>query len=239
MLHFELSKLIQTIERPVAVGATVTQEGTPLVWNVAGGGVQPSTGVAGEIFAGVSFSQQMTPMQFPQYDSLTATAASSGANPTITLSNTPIAGTIRVVNVTTGTVQTAGTPATANQYSIAGNVITLNTGATGDTIMVSYRYAPTTAQVLAVQGNIPAGGSAGLLLNSSGVVLQGDVFTTEFDTSVDWTTVSEATPITLGANGLFTIGGTGTPLTGAYVVSLPTAGNTQYEGSLLGIHFSV
>lgn len=236
MLHFELSKLLQTIERPVAAGATVTQEGSALVWDAVNGGVKPSTGAAGEIFAGVSFSQQMTPLQFPQYDSLTATAPASG-QPTVTTSYTPLAGTIRVYDVTTGTVQTAGTPATtANQYSISGGVVTLNAAQAGHTIEVSYRYAPTTYQVLAIQGNIPPGGSSALTLNSTGVVIWGDVVTTEFDTSVDWTSVSESTPVTLGANGLFTIGGSGTPLTSAYVTQLPTSGSMQQGLSLLGLH---
>lgn len=241
MLHFELSKLINTIERPVATGATVTQEGSALVYNSVGGGVQPSTGVAGEIFAGVSFSQQMTPMQFPQYDALTATSpTASGTLPTLTTGNLPIAGTIRVVDVTTATTYAAGTPATtANTYSISGNTVTVPAAAAGHNFTVSYRFAPTTAQVLTVQGNIPPGGSSGLLLNSTGVVLQGDVATTEYDTSVDWTSVTRANPITLGANGLFTIGGSGTPLTSAYVTLIPASGTTQYGASLLGIHFSV
>lgn len=240
-MHFELSKLINTIERAVAVGSTVTQEGSALVYDSVHGGVKPSSGVAGEIFAGVSFSQQMTPMQFPQYDALTATSpTASGTLPTVTTGNTPIAGTIRVVDTTTGTTLTAGTPATqAGQYSISGNVVSVNAALAGHNISVSYRFAPTTAQVLSVQGNIPPGGSSGLLLNSTGVVIQGDVVTTEYDTSVDWTTVSASTPITLGANGLFTIGGSGTPLAGAYVTLLPSAGTTQYGASLLGIHFSV
>lgn len=235
LLHFELSKLFNTVERPVAKGATVTQEGSALVWNATGNGVQPSSGAAGEIFAGVSFSQQMTPLQFPEYDSLTATSPASG-QPTVTTGNLPIAGTIRVYDVTTGTLQTAGTPTTtANQYSIAGSVITLNAAAAGHVIQVSYRYAPTTAQVLSVQGNIPPGGSSGLLLNSTGVVLNGDVVTTEFDTSVDWTTVSATNPVTLGANGIFTIGGTGTALPGAFVTQLPTVGTMQAGASLLGL----
>ncbi len=238
MLHFELSKLFQTVERPVATGATVTQEGSALVWDAVNGGVKPSTGAAGEIFAGVSFSQQMTPLALPQVDSLTATSpAASGTAPTVTTSYTPVSGSLRVVDTTTNTVLAAGTPASnAGQYSIAGSVITLNSALAGHTIEAFYRYAPTTAQVLAVQGNIPPGGSSALLLNSTGVVIFGDVVTTEFDTSVDWTSVSESTPVTLGANGLFTIGGSGTALTGVYVTQLPTVGNNNYGAALLGLH---
>jgi len=235
MLLFQNSRIIQSTERPVAAGATVAAEGQALVNDTTGGvhGVKPSTGASGEIFVGVSIAQQLTPLYLPSIERATVTAGL-----TVTTLNTPVAGTLRVYNVTKAAVVAAGS--SAGQYGISGNVITVVTGGTtvaADVLEVSYRYSPTTLQARAIQGDIPAGGAASLTLNSVGVVLSGDVYTTEFDTSVDWTAANPA--IKVGANGLFTIGGSGATVPNAYIVKVPTFGSPNTGDSVLGIHFSV
>lgn len=235
MLLFQNSRIIQSTERPVAAGATVTAEGQALVATNVGGvfGVKPSTGAAGEIFAGVSLAQQLTPLYLPAVERLTVTAGL-----TVTVRSTPVGGTLRVYNVTKGAVVAAGVA--AGNYSIVGNVITVVAGgatAAADVLEVGYRYSPTTLEAKAIQGDIPAGGAASLTLNSVGAILQGDVYTTEFDTSVDWTAANPV--ITLGANGLFTIGGAGAVVPNAYIVKVPSAGSIATGDSVLGIHFSV
>jgi hypothetical protein len=229
MLRFELSKISDSMEKPVAAGATVTAEGQALV-AVAGGGVKPATGAAGEIFAGIAMAQQITPLALPKVERLIV-----AADNTVTLAGTPLASTLRVVRTDTGAALVAGTPGTnATDYSISGTVVTVNSALVGKTVEVAYRFAPTTLQVKAIQGDIPPGGAAALLLNSVGVVIKGDVVTTEFDTTADWSTVSASTPIKLAANGLFTIGGSGATVAGAYVTQLPSA-----ESPFLGIHINV
>lgn len=230
MLRFELSRIVDTTERSVATGSTVTAEGQALVQDVVNGGVKPSTGAANEIFVGVSMAQQLTMLAFPKVEDLI-----TAADNTVTMAALPLASTLLVVRTDTGAVLAAGVPAgDATKYSIAGGVITVNAALVGKTIRTSYRFAPTTLQAKVIQGDIPPGGAAALLLNRVGVVTKGEIFTTEFDTTVDWTTVTNATLITLGANGLFTIGGAGSGIKGAYVTQLPTA-----AAPFLGIHFSV
>ncbi len=77
------------------------------------------------------------------------TKTTAGATPTITLASTPLAGTLKVHLITTGTErdlgteQTAGTPAsTVNTYSITGKEITLNatSGVAGTKVFISYDY---------------------------------------------------------------------------------------------------
>lgn len=231
MLLFQDSKIVQSVEQPVVIGSTITAEGQALVAAYASGvyGVKPSTGAAGEQFVGVAFSQQMTPLYLPNFESLTVNATTYQ----VTLAYTPAAGTLRIVNAS-GTVQTAGDPTTtANTYSITGNVVTFHSGQAGVVMTISYRYSPTTVQARSVQGDIPAGGSAGLTLNSVGVVTQGSIVTSEYDTSVNWGT-GAAIIVTLGANGLFTIGGSGTVVPNAYVTKVPSAGDPY-----LGLHFAV
>lgn len=72
-----------------------------------------------------------------------------GATPTVTLASTPLAGSLKVYLVATGTErdlgveQTAGTPASVeNTYSITDKTITLNatTATSGVKVFVSYDY---------------------------------------------------------------------------------------------------
>lgn len=217
MILFPSSRILQSEERPVAIGSTVTAEGQALVADTTGGvfGVKPSTGGAGEKFMGVSLAQQLTLLYVPNIESLV-----QGVANTITLAHTPAAGTLRLVNATSTTLQTVGNPGTtANQYSISGLVITLNAAQVGNTYTATYRFSPTTVEARSIQGDIPAGGAAALTLGSVGVVKQGEIVTTEFDTTVDWTAANIV--VTLGAGGLFTIGGAGA-VTGAVVVEVPS-----------------
>lgn len=228
MLNFADSKIMQSTERPVATGYTVTAEGAALIQDAVNGGVRMTAGVSTEIFAGVSLSQQLTPLAFPRLEALTV----DGALYTVTLFGTPISGTLRVVNAA-GSALAAGTPTSdATKYSISGNVITVNSTLAATTITVSYRYVPTTVQAKYLQGDIPPGGAASLILDSVGLITSGDIVTSEFDTSVDWTSVNASTHIQLAAGGLFTVGGSGAVVPNSYVYKLPT---TSYNW--LGIRF--
>lgn len=219
MLYFPNTRILTSIEYSVAQGAQVNAEGTPLVGALTGGqfGVQPCAGVAGENFVGVSIAQQLTPLYLPFIDE-----GVPGSGLVLQLSNTPISGSMLVLDTTTGNTLTESAsagPAAGEYYFTSGaNQITVNSAQENDTIEVFYRYSPSTLQAQALQGMIPAGGSSSLLLNSVGVIIQGLIATTEWDTSVAW---AENTPITLGANGLFTQNGTGTKVNG-YVTQLPT-----------------
>lgn len=77
----------------------------------------------------------------PRTERLTAT---TGATPTITLASTPLAGTLKIHELLLerdfGTEQTAGTPATANQYSITGRVVTLHSTMSGKRFVASSEY---------------------------------------------------------------------------------------------------
>ncbi len=77
------------------------------------------------------------------------TLTTAGATPTITLASTPLAGSLKIYLIATGTErdlgveQTAGIPAsTVNTYSITDKTITLNatSGVAGTKVFVSYEY---------------------------------------------------------------------------------------------------
>lgn len=218
MLDLTRTRIARSVERPVAVGVTITDEGQPVVADSTGSvfGVKPCTNTAAEQFMGVSLSQQMTPLEFPKIEELTVSGL------VVTTAKTPLAGTIRVYNVTKAAVVTAG--GAAGNYGISGSTITIVTGGTTvntDVLRVSYRYAPTTLEARSLQGDIPPGGAASLTLGTIGVIEEGDIYTTEYDTSVDWT--ANPVIVTLGASGVFTIGGTGTAHPGIRVINVPTS----------------
>lgn len=231
MLDLSKTRVHRSIERPVAVGATVTAEGQVLVADVSSSvfGVKPSTGAAGEQFMGVSLAQQLTPLYMPKVEVLVVAAAATTSAPA---SKTIVSGTLRVVAETSGEL-TAGNPATTTgQYSVDLNtgIITVHADQTGEDLTVYYRYSPTTVEAQMLQGNIPPGGAASLTLDSVGVIEQGDIFTTEYDTTINWEAANPVA-VTMGANGVFTTGGNVT--VNARVIAVPTTTN-PYLGLRIG-----
>lgn len=222
MLNIQSSTIYRSVETPFDQSAALVAVGCALVAGNTAGTVKPSTGAAGETFVGVSLSQPLTLANFPRMESLTVNASGQ-----ITLSKSPLAGTLRV-----GADLTPGTPASvATEYSISGNVITVHASLIGTVVSVVYQFAPTVTEARAIQGDIPPGGAASLTMGTVGVVLAGTVFTSEFDTTVDWTVANPA--IKVSANGKFTVGGTGATVPNARIVQLPSSDST-----LLGLYFS-
>ncbi len=226
MLYFPKSRFQVSHEVAVAAGATVTAEGQALVASTVAGvfGAAPSSNSAGEVFLGVAVAEQLTLTSLPKVEQFV-----QGAGNTQTLSRTPSGGTLLVYDVTAGAVIAAG----AGGWSLTGAFLSLDAGTNGHTVRVFYRYAPTTLEAQAVQGDIRPGGAAALQLNQVGVVKSGIIYTSEYDTAVNWLAANPV--IKLGANGRFTIGGTGTTINGV-VISAPHSNGP--DGAFLGIEFS-
>lgn len=228
MLYFPNTRIFDSVERPIAPSQTIDAEGAALVVSMSGGafGVQLSAGTSGEKFAGVSLASVINPSSYANVEDITV-----GAGATYTLALTNLSNTLFVYDLTTSTVIAAGNPGTtANQYSIAGTTITFHSGQVGHSVRIAYRYTPTVQQIRTIQGDEPAGRAAMFTLGSVGVITRGDVMTSQFDTAVNWNAANPA--VVLGANGLFTIGGTGVAVPG-YVTSVPTP-----DSPYLGLHFS-
>lgn len=223
MLYFPNTRQYVSVELPVAPGSKVTAEGQALVADtVAGGvfGVKPSTGAATDNFVGVSVGQQMTLSFMSKVEE-----GVQGAGNTFTLARTPSASTLSVWSVTDG----VAVPAGAGGWTLAAAVVTLDAAWAGDTLRFTYRYAPTVNEARAIQGDIFPGGPAGDLVNQIGVIKNGNVYTTEFDSSVNWHAANPT--VRVGANGLFTIGGAGTIVPCA-IIAVPSV-EQPYLGLML------
>ena len=228
MLYFPSTRIFDSVERAIVPNAVIDAEGAALIAIMSGGvfGVQLGDVTSGRQFAGVSLASVINPSSYAYIENITVAAGA-----TYTLSLTNLANTLYVYDVTTSTAITLGTPgSTPNTYSISGTTITFAAGQVGHTAYIAYRYTPTVQQIRAIQGDEPAGRAAMFTLGSVGVVTRGDVMTSQFDTSVNWNAANPV--VTLGAGGLFTIGGTGTVVPG-YVTSTPTP-----DSPYLGLHFS-
>jgi len=227
MLYFPSTKINLSQEWAVASGVTIAEEGLALTLVTPGnsapdadisfatglqGGtqaVQPTiysgpnaSSVANEHFVGVSLSQQLNPTTLPAVDTFIAPGTA-----TITLSHPALSlASIRVYDKTTAAalVGSGTAPAAAGDFqwvSTSPQTITLDATNITDNLVVIYEYSPTLLEVWATQGMVPAGQSVSSSLGSIGVITNGVIYTTCFDTSVDWT---GSPAVYTGANGVFT-----------------------------------
>ena len=211
MLYFPNGRVAVSRELPVDASSSVTAEGVALVANTVNGvfGVRPSTGAAGEKFEGVAVSQQMTINSLARVETFVVPAGL-----VVTLARTPSAGTVSVYNKTTQAVIASGT------WTLAGTSLTLPGAAAGSEIDVYFKYAPSANESRSIQGDVYPGGAAGFVVGQVGALKNGPVFTSEFDPTVNWNATNPT--VTLGANGQFTIGGTGTAVQ-ATVIQSPSS----------------
>lgn len=167
-------------ERAVAPAATISEEGQVLVYVDAGDGtlaVNTSAGAAGEVVAGFAITDAMKYATATVVESLTVPAG-GGA---VSLKHTNLlAGDERVYDVTTAAV--LATPADYTLNAATG-VITFVVGVAGDSITVTYRYAPTLEEILATEHERSINNRAQDFFSSVAVGCQeGEIFTTMYNT---------------------------------------------------------
>jgi hypothetical protein len=220
MLYFPQGKAYISQEFPVATGASVAAEGLALVASTTGGvfGVAPSAGSSGEKFVGVSVSMQMTITSLARAEEYVVPAGN-----VVTLDRTPTGGTVSVYDLTSAAVVPASG---GGAWSLSGKTLTLTATELGHSILVRYKYAPTAAESQLIQGDIYPGGAAGFVTGSVGVIKNGTVFTSEFDTTINWNAANPT--VTTGASGQFTVGGSGAVVP-CVVVNVPSA-DSPYLG---------
>lgn len=201
-------------------------------------GVSPSTGTATDVFAGFSFAGTSAyPFQENYFNKVETFIVQGGQ---VSLSFVPVgAGTAQVqVEILD---QTTNTPVTVFTTTAGSTVVSGLT--TGDTVVVTYKFATSVIQEVSIVGNVQPGGYSGALVGQIGVITRGVVYTTEFDASVNWSAVTTlvpggtaaATDIVLGANGQLTTrakAATGVAFPG-FIVHSP---DTLYP--FLGVEFS-
>lgn len=235
MLNMAKCSFIQTLAVPVSSTVIAVEEGTPMVYFLENGElvVKPCAGASTEFFAGVAFTRATTPTTAPKVEEITIPATSPY---TVTLGKTPLADPAAYIlasGANARVVLTKDTTADATHYSKAGAVLTFHSSFAGRTVQVVYNYTLSHAEAV-LKFNFDAFATVDLVTAPViGLVKDGIIYTDKYDISVDWASWSGSTDITLGANGLFTIGGSGAVLDNAAVVSLPDT-----VDGFLGIHIN-
>ncbi len=226
MIYLPKSRFQLSHEMPVYTGGTVAAEGQCLVSKsgTGGNGVEPSASSnANQTFVGFSVSDMITLASFPKVDSFVVTG---GASTTVTLSRTPQASSYIVFADGVELTETT-------DYTLSGATITWVNSQAGKTVQVNYRFAPTVVEAQSIQGDIRPGGAPGALLGQVGVAKSGVIYTSQYDTAVNYTAANPA--LKTGANGRVTIGGSGLAIRG-WVIQAPNANGP--DGAFLGIAFN-
>jgi len=215
------TRIIQSKEFPVVAGNTVTAEGQAIIQTMVSGVEQCviSAGATDSVFLGFSYGEVFTPLTKSIVETVTVPAAGAA---TVTLKHAPLTNTQCWAYDSTNAVnQTIGNPVNANEYTIVSTLLTFNVLKAGAVMDITYRYTPTALELGSFEDNISVTSYSGSdYIGSIGVIQQGEVFTDQFDASVDW---DSYTSVKVIAGGLLsTNAGTGTEITGAVITHFPT-----------------
>jgi hypothetical protein len=208
-----------TEHRDVVSSVVIPDEGVALVFVKEGGiaKVQPSLGVAGEIFAGVSLARNVPPAFVPMVEEFVI-----GAGLSKTLLRAPLSGQIQIKVDGVSKTIVAAAPANAAQVMVVGSALGYFAGEVNKTCTVQYMYEPTVVEASLFVGQAIIGGMAFQSMSVVGLITRGDITTNHFDASVDW---SNAMAVKLGANGNFTTTGSGITVPNAIVLNSPNVEN--------------
>lgn len=229
MLDLNRCTIVESVPGTLASTVMSIEEGLALV-NVLEGGygrVAPSTGASGEMFRGVALGNAGQSTQIKRYEKFTVP---SNSPYTVTLSRTPIGDGVVVIEAGGSNpriVLLKASAASATEYAIAGNVITLHSSFAGRTGYVVY-----TSPMLATEAAQTQYGSANKfgtmdlsIIPAIGIITTGEVYIDNYDPTSDWASWTTATPVKLSADGVFTLGGSGSSIESIAVVKVPVAGD--------------
>ena len=238
MLVQKYTRFFNTEHRDVEPGVVIEEEGIALVYTKVNGRtyVRPSTGAAGEVFAGFSVSRNSTPKYLPKIlagklipDSgvidlgripltgqiLVKVGGVSGSVLEVS-ANEPVAGKVQLQGQKLFFFQ--GTPADGSNPAVIGDI--------GKEVYVQFIYEPTVAEARTIIGDGPIGGLPSTNQERIGIAARmEELGTTYYDASADWSGVFNPK---LGADGRLTTGGSGTTLQNVIVMETPVADPASY-----------
>lgn len=221
-------------ERRVADGATISEEGQLLVYVDGGDGemsVQPCAAGASQKIAGFAITDALKVLTETVVETVTVPAGGGS----VTLSNTNIvSASERVVASTTGVLAEAGGAPAAGEYNLvdATGVITFNAAQAAETVTVTYRYSLTLQQSLERFHERSINNRAQDFFSSVSVMaLEGEIFTSMYDTAVAYTVGALVYP---AADGKVSSAAGGASNAIGFVSKLPSTSD-----GLLGVKFSL
>lgn len=235
------------LERSVAVGYTVDTEGLALVKVLEDGvaKVKPSEYTSGQVFVGFSSSDNQTITDEPRVEFINVPSV---APYTVQLSSTlPFSATggttsmsfeISVRNLSTGALLTkvadAVAPA-AGQFKLSSvGIVTFAAADAGIEMQVNWRVNLTAQEAKIKYYERAINNTANAYFNTIGVMCgQGQIYTMEYDTAVDWTATTGGMAYA-GADGKLVEDATALLPAVGQVIKVPNA-----DSATLGIAFNV
>jgi hypothetical protein len=219
MIEQKYTRVFHTEHRPVETGVVFEDEGMAAVFVKEGDAtvVRPSTGVAGEIFAGISLSRNVPPMFVPHVIEGKLRGVVS-----VQLPRVPLAGQILVKLDGVKLAIKAAAPASVAEVQLVADTLNFHADADGKDLFVQFMYEPTISEARMFKGDVAIGGLSSAAQGIIGLITLGDVATTYFDASADW---SGALQANLGPNGIFTVGGAGAVV--GTVMGAPSSSNPK------------
>jgi len=213
MLQLRETRVVYTGHEAVATGVVINEEGIALAYVKENGAtkVQPCTGVAGEIFAGVSLSRNAPPAALPMVNE-----GIIAADGTFEMGRVPNAGQLLVkVGGTAFTIVT--TDPSVEEVKVTGSTLQFQVAEAGNQVFAQMVYTPTVIEARTIVGNIPAAGIP--QTDTIGTLKDATFGTNYFDAAVDW---SDALYVKLGPNGTLTKGTAADGIPNAIVKNSPS-----------------
>lgn len=231
MIKLQATRIIKTDSKPLHPAVKLQEEGQALVLVKVDGNavVQPSLGVAGEVFVGVAYSRAMPP-HFAVRVETDRIRKNEGENDALVFhtQRIPQAGTVALFidgELVTDIGADATAPDAAGKANISRDGIWFHAGDEGKAFEIVYKHELSVSEARELTGDEPLGGLSANVQGELSYVTIGSVATTMFDTAADWRGVIN--PF-LGADGLFTAtapSADAKPLANVHVLNSPSADN--------------
>jgi len=243
MIDRKQMKAAEHVDRALAAGAAAINEGAFLVEVIEGGVAKVKTvaSPAGtEKIAGVAFLPYFNPTDAVDNEQFTVPASGSlifNLRYSGGVASSARAAVVGGSDLTVDGSSFGSTPSTGTvKWDAAGGRIKFAAGDAGKVVQFIYRHALSVVQSEQRYGERHINNRN--LVNKMGMVsvLKGyiEISTSEFDSSVDWSTAGGANLIVLGDDGKITIDTSGVVIPGAQVLAVPDLSGT-INGGLLRI----
>lgn len=227
MLQMQATSILSTDEGDLLPGAYLSEEGLALAYVKHDGKLflQPSLGLADEVFAGFYYGRP-TPANFkPRVQEFVL------GTDDIVLARLPHPDQLLIkIDGVVASKQNAGdqAPEIAGEVTVNGAELLFAAAdvAAKKKVFVQYLYELTASEAKAETGDEPIGGISANIRGRAPYIKTGEVGTTMFDATSDWGAADAMHP-RLGAGGRLTLKGSGKLLTNVLIKSAPST-QAQY-----------
>jgi hypothetical protein len=154
MLQLRTTRIFKSLFEDLASGVAIQEEGVALAFVKEGGDtkVRPSTGAAGEVFAGFALARNMPPASVPLVEQGTSAATGS-------LTRAPIPGQAFIsVGGKALTITADAADLDDDHILIVGSAYQLTVANQGKSMYAQYLYTPSTLEARQILGDAPYGG---------------------------------------------------------------------------------